>query len=506
MGNSKCLMICCSLLVLFNVCLGQGRQEFKGSECQIDRLTALEPTRRIQAEAGVTEIWDSNDQQFQCAGVTVMRRTIQPNGLLLPSFTSAPELVYIEQGRGIVGLMIPGCPETFESVSSQQQQRQRQPWQGEQQEKQQPWQGEERGERSERSMRGSSFHDQHQKIRRFRRGDVMALPAGIAHWVYNDGDEPMVDVILVDTSNNLNQLDQDIPRRFYLAGKPELEHGEQQQQQQRGDRSRGRAGRGGERNVGNIFSGFETRILAESFGVSEETARRLQSEEDERGNIVNVQEGLHVIRPPRRLHEREEKQSPRRRDTPLNGVEETFCSARIIEHLDDPERADIYTPHAGRLSTLNSFNLPILQLLRLSAEKGVLYRNAVMAPLYNLNAHDIVYCVEGRARIQIVNDQGNRVFDDELSKGQLVVVPQNFAVVKQATEEGFEWISFKTSENAMFQTLAGRTSAIRALPVEVISNIYQIPREQAQQLKFSRPETTLFQSRNRGRQGRAMEA
>ncbi|KAL9231139.1 hypothetical protein vseg_006398 [Gypsophila vaccaria] len=136
--------------------------------------------------------------------------------------------------------MIPGCPETFESVSSQQQQQeQRQPWQGEQQRKHKPWEGEERGERSERSMRGSSFQDEHQKIRRFRRGDVMALPAGIAHWVYNDGDEPMVDVILVDTSNNLNQLDQDIPRRFYLAGKPEQEYGEQQQEQ-RGDRSRGR--------------------------------------------------------------------------------------------------------------------------------------------------------------------------------------------------------------------------------------------------------------------------
>ncbi|KAK9684949.1 hypothetical protein RND81_10G245100 [Saponaria officinalis] len=430
-----------------------------------------------------------------------MRRTIQPKGLLLPSFTSAPELVYIVQGRGMLGLMIPGCPETFESISQQQQQQE--PWHGEQEQQQQRG---ERSERSERGMRGG-FQDQHQKIRRFRRGDVLALPAGIAHWVYNDGDEPMVDVILVDTSNNLNQLDQDIPRRFYLAGKPEVEH--EKHQRHRGDREgqkRGREGRRGERNVGNIFSGFDTRILAESFGVSEETARKLQSEEDERGNIVNVHEGLHVVRPPRRLDEREERQSRRGRDEADNGVEETFCSARLIEQLDDPERADVYTPHAGRLSTLNSYNLPILQLLRLSAEKGVLYRNAVMAPHYNLNAHDIVYCVEGRARIQIVNDQGNRVFDDELSKGQLVVVPQNFAVVKQATEEGFEWISFKTSENAMFQTLAGRTSAIRAMPVEVISNIYQIPRDQAQQLKFSRPETTLFRSRNRGHQGRAIDA
>ncbi|XP_074315816.1 11S globulin seed storage protein 1-like [Silene latifolia] len=480
MAKSKMLLVGCSLLVLFSVCFGEGRQEFKGNECQIDRLTALEPTNRIEAEGGVTEFWDSTDPQFRCSGVTVMKRTIQPNGLLLPSFTSAPELVYIERGRGLIGLMIPGCPETFESISQQS-------WQGE----------EERGQRSERGMRGS-FQDQHQKVRRFRQGDVIALQAGIAHWVYNDGDEPMVDVILVDTSNNLNQLDQDVPRRFYLAGKPQPE-------QHQGSKGR----RGQRENNGNIFSGFETRLLAESFGVSEETARKLQCEEDDRGNIILVHEGLQVIRPPRRVDEREERQSQRGRGSSRgmgNGVEETMCSARIIENLDDPERADIYTPHAGRISTLNNFNLPILQLLRLSAEKGNLYRDAIMAPLYNLNAHDIMYCLQGRARIQIVNDQGNQVFDDEVSQGQLVVVPQNFAVVKQAREEGFEWISFKTSENAMFQTLAGRTSAIRAMPLDVISNIYQIPREQAQQLKYGRPETTLFRSRNPQRQGRALDA
>ncbi|KAH9608863.1 hypothetical protein KSS87_002352 [Heliosperma pusillum] len=315
------------------VCFGEGRQEFKGNECQIDRLTALEPTNRIEAEGGVTEFWDSTDPQFRCSGVTVMRRTIQPNGLLLPSFTSASEL------------------------------------------------------------------------------------------------------------------------RFYLAGKPQAE-------QHQGSKGR----RGQRENNGNIFSGFDTRILAESFGVSEETARRLQSEEDDRGNIVHVREGLQVIRPPRKFDEREERQTQRGRGGSRgmgNGVEETMCSARIIENLDDPERADIYTPRAGRIS---------------------------------------------RARIQIVNDQGNQVFDDEVKQGQLVVVPQNFAVVKQAREEGFEWISFKTSENAMFQTLAGRTSAIRAMPLDVISNIYQIPREQAQQLKYGRPETTLFRSRNPQREGRALDA
>jgi len=95
-----------------------------------------------------------------------------------------------------------------------------------------------------------------------------------------------------------------------------------------------------------------------------------------------------------------------------------------------------------------------------------------------------------------VNERGNSVFNDELRQGQLVVVPQNYAVVKEAAEEAFEWIAFKTNENAMFQTLAGRTSAIRAMPVDLVANIYQISHEQAQRLKYNRPETTLFSSRS----------
>ena len=77
--------------------------------------------------------------------------------------------------------------------------------------------------------------------------------------------------------------------------------------------------------------------------------------------------------------EREREQRERERDwrSPRgdydNGLEETFCSMRLKENIGDPSRADIFTPQAGRISTVNSFNLPILRHLRLSAERGVLY-------------------------------------------------------------------------------------------------------------------------------------
>uniref|UniRef100_A0A6N2ME16 Cupin type-1 domain-containing protein n=1 Tax=Salix viminalis TaxID=40686 RepID=A0A6N2ME16_SALVM len=86
--------------------------------------------------------------------------------------------------RGFHGAAIPGCPETFQS--SRQNSRDRRESSEDQQQK-----------------------DQHQKVRQVREGDVVALPAGVADWFYNNGDSPLVLVQLLDTSNAANQLDQD---------------------------------------------------------------------------------------------------------------------------------------------------------------------------------------------------------------------------------------------------------------------------------------------------------
>lgn len=58
------------------------------------------------------------------------------------------------------------------------------------------------------SQKIQRFQDRHQRIEQFRQGDIMAFPAGTAHWVYNEGNEELVLVFLEDSSNNANQLDQ----------------------------------------------------------------------------------------------------------------------------------------------------------------------------------------------------------------------------------------------------------------------------------------------------------
>ncbi|PHT44484.1 hypothetical protein CQW23_13642 [Capsicum baccatum] len=429
-----------SLLLLLHGYFAQHqRYQQQQGQCQINRLNAQQPSFQMLAEAGYTEFFDLNNQQFQCAGVSVFRHVVQSKGLLLPSYTNSPILAYVVQGRGFYGLMNSGCPETFQS-----------------------------------SQKIQRFQDRHQRIEQFRQGDIMAFPAGTAHWVYNEGNEELVLVFLEDASNNANQLDQ-VAWRIFIAGKPHraLQH----QGRQYGGRS-----------YGNVFSGFDIEILSEAFGVCRETARKLQGQDDMRGHIISVQEGLKVIRPP---FSQEQEQQQHGQYDPMNGIEETICSAKVRQNIDDPSHADIYNPHAGRFTTINSFTLPILRFLKLSASRGVLYRNSMMAPHWYSNAHSIVYITRGESRMQVVDHRGQAVLDDRVREGQFIVVPQNYAIVTQSGNGGCEWITFNTNDNAMINTLSGRTSAIRGLPVDVIANAYQISRDEARSLKFSREETLI---------------
>ncbi|KAI3881909.1 hypothetical protein MKX03_021278 [Papaver bracteatum] len=412
-----CLGFC--FLFVLNGCLEQLQSREKNqkknlsrryqgqSQCRIENINAQEPNRRVESEAGVTEFWD------------------QPRGPHLPFFVNAPRLVYIVQGRGMSGALIPGCPETFHSIRQSVQLRGR---------------GQQQGD--------------------VQQGDILALPAGVTNWLYNEG-ETLIAVSLHDTSSNANQLDRNL-RRFQLAGSQQTQISSyQQRQQQRQVQLRGQQ----DIPENNIFNGFNVETLAEAFGVSTETARRLQGQDDQRGNIVFIDGGLQAIRP--QQGEEEEQQEQRYRTT--NGLEETICT-------------DIYSEKAGRITTLNSQKLPILNYLQMSAERGVIYHNALLAPHWNLNAHSVIYVTRGSCRCQIVGNQGRQVFNGQLNQGQMLVVPQNFAVVKQAGNEGFEWVSFKPNDNAMTSPLVGKTSVLGAMPVDVLMNAYQISREEANRL------------------------
>lgn len=94
---------------------------------------------------------------------------------------------FVNAGRGLLGIIYPGCPETYQSFRQQFEQV-----------------GQDSGSAAQR------LNDEHQKVHRFREGDVIALPAGVTYWSYNDGDVPLVAVSVSDTRNSANQLE---PRR-----------------------------------------------------------------------------------------------------------------------------------------------------------------------------------------------------------------------------------------------------------------------------------------------------
>jgi Cupin len=85
--------------------------------------------------------------------------------------------------------VIPGCPETFQEL-------------------QQESEESDRDKRSRGEEYGSQmFSDEHQRIQHFRQGDVIAIPAGILRWCYNEGESPVEVIVVTDVTNNANQLD-----------------------------------------------------------------------------------------------------------------------------------------------------------------------------------------------------------------------------------------------------------------------------------------------------------
>lgn len=81
----------------------------------------------------------------------------------------------------MLGIVIPGCDETYEEPQPESEHEQEQE------------------------------HDRHQKVRYLRQGDIFAVPPGIPYWTYNYANVSLVVITLLDTANFENQLDR-VPR------------------------------------------------------------------------------------------------------------------------------------------------------------------------------------------------------------------------------------------------------------------------------------------------------
>ena len=69
----------------------------------------------------------------------------------------------------------------------------------------------------------------------------------------------------------------------------------------------------------------------------------------------------------------------------------------------------------------------------------------MVAPGFSSNAHQLIYVIRGSGRIQVSNGDGRRVFDEEVSRGSFILIPQFFPSMKVAGNEGLEMAGFVTS-------------------------------------------------------------
>ncbi|KAH9295838.1 hypothetical protein KI387_039426, partial [Taxus chinensis] len=454
------------------------RHQYQQRSCRVQHLSAQQPTETIRSEAGTVELSSRMDNdELDCAGVEFMRETIERNGLSLPRYANTPKLAYIVEGEGRLGVVFPGCPETSRRPpfgagegESECQRRTRAGRQGEREEE------ERRGmeEESIRHERERAREESSQKVRRVRRGDVIAIFAGAAYWWYNDGDTPLRIVAIADSSNYQNQLDKRY-RPFYLAGSSAT-------------RERSEGAREEERIGGNILAGFDPNILAEAWGVRRETVTSIQENNQRRGLIVRVNEPRSTRRGPADFQVEENDQVD---SSNANGLEQLFCNMRLRHNADRPEEADMYVRDGGRLNTVNRFKLDALTHLNLAAERGVLRPGAMFVPSW-LSCHAIVYATRGDAHIQVVENRGRKVFDGRIREGQFIVIPQFYAVVKRAGDQGFDWITFTTSHSPIRSSLAGRNSVLKAMPEEVVMNAYNISCREAHQLRWNRDHDFLI--------------
>ncbi|MCL7044694.1 hypothetical protein MKW94_004137 [Papaver nudicaule] len=113
--------------------------------------------------------------------------------------------------------------------------------------------------------------------------------------------------------------------------------------------------------------------------------------------------------------------------------------------------------------------LPILRFLGMSVEKG--------------NLHPV-----SGGRIQVVGSKGNTLFDGRVRQGDMFVVPQFFTAIKRAGENELEWVNFQTGFMPMESPIAGSTSVFKGMPLEIITNSYQVSYSDARALKFNREE------------------
>ncbi|WCJ38331.1 11S globulin seed storage protein 1 [Euphorbia peplus] len=289
---------------------------------------------------------------------------------------------------------------------------------------------------------------------RFRMGDVGSRNGGEFLWNYNDTNETVIIIAVLRTTNKESL-------RVFLLGGPQ-----------------------------NLLGGFGLEYLSEAFNVDSDLARKLQNK-DLRGNIIYLTPGgidLSNV-PIIQSCPRKDQQGKKR------VVDESFCNAydTRVEKLHDPLMVvdiGLLEKINGIFTTIDSQEFPILQSTQYSVSYTLLLKDVIRLPHWE-NSDRIILVVKGEGWIQVVDNNGTNVFDNIVKEGQFLTVPKFLVMTEKSKTEFFEYVIFMTNANPISFDIAGRNSVVHGLPLEVLTNAFNITEEEALKVKFARKETSL---------------
>ncbi|GAQ84498.1 RmlC-like cupins superfamily protein [Klebsormidium nitens] len=284
-------------------------------------------------------------------------------------------------------------------------------------------------------------------VRRFRRGDVIALPAGWATWILNNDTEQKFTLLAaarpVDVPGELSKFEVFPLMAGEVTGQSSLLHG------------------------------FTKDILAEAFNTDEDLVEQIQTKTPDSGLVKLGSAELMAM-------DEELKQRSAHDDSGLMyNVDEA-----------DPD----FTSDFGQVTLLDCERLSILKNLSLGAVKVSLKPGAMLLPRYKTTATMFGFITAGRARVQVAQPDGSTGADAELGPGEAFVVPRFFpSTQKSVGDKKLEGIGFVSSAYLQSGTvfLAGKNSIYRAVPNSVLAAATQVDKAKIQQCVSNQPATVI---------------
>ncbi|WCJ38333.1 11S globulin seed storage protein 1 [Euphorbia peplus] len=273
-----------------------------------------------------------------------------------------------------------------------------------------------------------------QQIYRYRGGDVGARRAGEVVWSYTTGNDILITVSLIRVTDGGGL-------RVFSLGGPQ-----------------------------NLLNGFSSDFITDAFNVNSELAMKLQRK-DPRGNTIYLTRGeLHF-------------------SDVIDSSSPVTNNSRIAKLVDSPKEV-LCTTEAGYFTTIDVHKFPFLESVHFSGSYNLMFKDVMRLPHWE-NTQRILYVVKGEGRIQVADDNGKNVFDDDVNEGRILVVPKFMVMAEKANSERFEYVTFKPNANPISYDVSGRKSVVYGLPLAVVTNAFSITEEEAKKVKFAREETSL---------------